>query len=241
MPGLAIRRVISFKLRVWAGPTTRVTWSQAPITRPPYLTILARDGHFGGEHGLLGIFDMASLKGINIPFRERIQHHVITKTLLSWAENRKPTITGDGDNEKDWRQRDSGFKGGHRGHLRGECYFSGRSPDTSGSGQAGTGTTPSDGAQVITRWEAQNVIRMCETIILELFTLGLTLSHPGPALCPPSAGRSSRCFLTAGHFLLRNTITSLSRHKLLVIFPSTEILFVHHQHPRKYHDRNVCM
>ncbi len=88
------------------------------------------------------------------------------------------------DNEKDWRHRDSGFKGGHRGHLRGECYFSGRSPDTSGSGQAGTETTPSDGAQVITRWEAQNVIRMCETIILELFTLGLTLSHPGQA--PPS-------------------------------------------------------
>ena len=97
-------------------------------------------------------------------------------------ENQQSQETG--DNEKDWRHRDSGFKGGHRGHLRGECYFSGRSPDTSGSGQAGTGTTPSDGAQVITRWEAQNVIRMCETIILELFTLGLTLSHPGQA--PPS-------------------------------------------------------
>ena len=64
--------------------------------------------------------------------------------------------------------------------------------------------------------------------------------RPGPSLCPPSAGRSWRCFLTAGHFLPRNTITSLSRHKLLVIFPSTEILFVHHQHPRKYDDRNVC-
>ena len=38
--------------------------------------------------------------------------------------------------------------------------------------------------QVITRWEGQNVIRMCETIILDLFTLGLTLSHPGQA--PPS-------------------------------------------------------
>ena len=185
MPGLVIRRVISFKLRVWAGPTTRVTWSQAPITRPPYLTILARDGHFGGEHGLLGIFDMASLKGINIPFRERIQNHVITKTLLSWAERRIEDQQSHetGANEKDWH-RDSGFRGGRGGHLRGECYFSGRSPDTSGSGQDRPGTTPRDGAQVITRWEAQNVIRMCETIILELFTLGLALSHPGQA--PPS-------------------------------------------------------
>ena len=136
MPGLVIRRVISFKLRVWTGPTTRVTWSQAPITRPPYLTILARDGHFGGEHGLLGIFDMASLKGINIPFRERIQNHVITKTLLSWAERRIEDQHSQetGGNEKDWH-RDSGFRGGSGGHLRGECYFSGRSPDTSGSGQ----------------------------------------------------------------------------------------------------------
>ena len=33
---------------------------------------------------------------------------------------------------------DTGIReGGLRGHLRGECYFSGRSPDISRSGQAG--------------------------------------------------------------------------------------------------------
>ena len=58
-------------------------------------------------------------------------------------------------------------------------------------------------------------------------------SHPGPGPHPPSAGRSSRCFPRAGHFLLRNTITSLSHHKLLVIFTSSEILFGRQQQPKE--------
>ena len=101
--------------------------------------------------------------------------------VVSGAENRRSTHSQEtGGNEKDWWHR---IRRRARRTLERRVLFF-REVSRHIGIRTDAGTTPRDGAQVITRWEAQNVIRMCETIILELFTLGLTLSHPGQA--PPS-------------------------------------------------------
>ena len=174
-----------------------------------------RDGHFGGEHLLLGIFDTASLKGEHSYLGENSKSCDHENTIVvRRIENQQWQETG--DNEKDWRHRDSGFKGGHRGHLRGECYFSGRSPDISRTGQDHTAQ------QVITRLEVQNVIRMCETIILELFTLAALTQGPGHTLHLPGGALAVFPEQAISSFATR------SLHYRII----SSLLFSHH---RKYY------
>ena len=93
----------------------------------PGMVILA-----GNTARLLGIFDMASLKG---------EHSYLGKNSKS-CDHENTIVVRRIENQQSHRRRgimrreghrDSGFEKKRRTerHLRGECYFSGRSPDIS--------------------------------------------------------------------------------------------------------------
>ena len=89
-----------------------------------------RDGHFGGEHSLLGIFDTASLKGEHSYLGENSKSYDHENTIVVRRIENQPSHRSRGIMRRTQRLRFPDEEEDER-HLRGECYFSGRSPDIS--------------------------------------------------------------------------------------------------------------